>query len=168
MTSKMGHPLLVHAIQTYLTNREKISMTKICTASPTLHAFARDHDKLGWENFMTIHICTSLFALQQTYLQQSQAPQSISSRACQFTQKVLHITHNQWLYRNASIYIRLIENMTEAVHHAIRDTVLTLLQTDPDNLFPHHQPLLCHRTSDNLEEVQRLTVNTKLHKCTQT
>ena len=32
--------------------------------------------------------------------------------------------------------------MTAPEHHAIRDTVLTLLHTDPDDLLPQHQHLL--------------------------
>ena len=32
--------------------------------------------------------------------------------------------------------------MTAPEHHAIRDTVLTLLHTDPDDLLPQHQYLL--------------------------
>ena len=117
-------------------------MMQICADSPTLQSFATDHDKLGWENFMTGRICSSLFRLQRTYLQQSRSPQAISSWACQFTQHVLHITHQQWLYRNARIHIRVLENMTAPEHHAIRDTVLTLLHTDPDDLLPQHQHLL--------------------------
>ena len=71
MTATTGHPLLVQAIRTYLTNRGKLSMMQICATSPTLQSFATDHDKLGWENFMTGRICSSLFTLQRAYLQQS-------------------------------------------------------------------------------------------------
>ncbi len=142
MTATTGHPLLIQAIQIYLTNRGKLRMMQICADSPTLQSFATDHDKLGWENFMTGRICSSLFRLQRTYLQQSRSPQAISSWACQFTQHVLHITHQQWLYRNARIHIRVLENMTAPEHHAIRDTVLALLHTDPDDLLPQHQYLL--------------------------
>ena len=117
-------------------------MMQICADSPTLQSFATDHDKLGWENFMTGRRCSSLFRLQRTYLQQSRSPQTISSWARQFTQHVLHITHQQWLYRNARIHIRVLENMTAPEHHAIRDTVLALLHTDPDDLLPQHQYLL--------------------------
>lgn len=37
MTSRMGHHLLVNAIRTYLSNRGRIRMTRMCADSPTLH-----------------------------------------------------------------------------------------------------------------------------------
>ena len=129
-------------------------MTTICKDWPALHPFARDHDKLGWENFIMGRISKSLFAIQQAYLVQTHTQYSISSWACKFTQLVLTIPHRQWLYCNARIHIRLVENMTAAEHHAIKDKVVTLLGTDPDDLLPHHQPLLLQQNFTQLGQAQ--------------
>ena len=101
MDSKHGYPPLTHSIHTYLRFRGRRSMTVICTDVPTLSAFARDHDRLGWDNFIMGRISTSLLEVQQAHLRQSRSHQSISSWACQFTQRLLAIPHQQWLYRNA-------------------------------------------------------------------
>lgn len=37
---------------------------------------------------------------------------------------------------------QILENMTATEHHAISDTILTLLHTDPDDLLQQHQYLL--------------------------
>ena len=142
MTAKKGYPPLTYAIQVYLRHRGKKRMSTICADFPTLSTFARDHDKLGWNNFIMGRISSSLLAVQQNHLRQVSSPQSITSWACQFTQHVLSIPHQQWLYRNARIHIRLVEGLTSDEHHKIRDTVLKLIQTDPNDLLPQHQPLL--------------------------
>jgi hypothetical protein len=150
MKSRNGHPPLTHAIQEYLQTRGKTCMTTICKEWPALYPFARDHDKLGWENFIMGRISKSLFAIQKAYQAQTHDQYSIASWACKFTQLILNIPHRQWLYRNARIHIRLVENMTAADHHAIKDKVATLLNTDPDDLLPHHRPLLLQQNFTQL------------------
>ena len=87
-------------------------------------------------------ISTRLFHLQRNHLQQIRSNLSMKSWSCQFIQKVLNITHRQWLYRNARIHIRLVENMTQLDHNKVKNRVLDLLGTDPEDLLPQHQSLL--------------------------
>ena len=42
--------------------------------------------------------------------------------------------------------------MTTAEHHDIRDKVVTLLNTDPDDLLPHHRRLVLQKDFGNLGE----------------
>ena len=117
-------------------------MTTICADLPTLSIFARDHDRLGWDNFLLGRISISLFDVQQTHLRQTRSHLSISSWACQFTQRILAIPHQQWLYRNARIHIRLLEGLSTGDHNVIHDKVISLLRINPEDLLPQHQPLL--------------------------
>ena len=142
MDSKNSYPPLTQSIESYLHLRGKKRMTSICADLPTLSTFARDHDRLGWDSLLMGRISTTLIDVQQNYLRQTQSHLSISSWACQFTQRILAITHQQWLYRNARIHIRLMEGLSTEEHTAIRDKVISLLHTDPDDLLPQHQPLL--------------------------
>ena len=142
MDSKNGYPPLTQSILTYLWLKGRKRMTEVCAHLPALSSFARDHDRLGWNNFIMGRISISLFEVQKAHLRQSQSRLSISSWACQFTQRILAIPHQQWLYRNARIHIRLIEGLTAADHNRIQDRVSHLLHTDPDDLLPQHQPLL--------------------------
>lgn len=150
MKSRQGHPTLTQAIQVYLKNRGKLRMTTICQDWPTLHPLAQDHDRLGWDNFIIGRICKSLFTFQHNHLVQTHSQQSISSWACKFTQLILNIPHKQWLYRNARIHIRLVENMTAIEHQDIKDKVAALLNTDPDELLPQHRPLLLQQNFTHL------------------
>ncbi len=160
MRQKNGHPLLAQAIQSYLTNRGRIRMSKICSHWPSFSSFSRDHDNLGWDSFIMGRISKSLLAIQQSHLTQVGSRQSISSWASQFTHKLLNIPHKQWLYRNARIHIRLVEGLTTAKHDTIRDQVVTLLSTDPDDLLPQHQPLL---TNQDFEHLGRGTTLDRQH-----
>ena len=103
---------------------------------------ARDFDKLGWENFMEGRICKSLFVLQHKWLHQLGSRRSISAWSRGFLSKVLNITHRQWLYRNARIYIRVAEGLTLPAHDQIMTKVSTLMGTDPTELLPRHRHLL--------------------------
>ena len=95
-------------------------------------------------------ISNSLFAIQHSHLAQAGSRQSISSWASQFTHKLLNIPHKQWLYQNVRIHIRLVEGLTTAEHNTIQDKVVALLFTDPDDLLPHHQPLLTNQDFERL------------------
>jgi hypothetical protein len=121
MTQQCGLPELTTSLEVYLLHRGRHTMKTICDQFPTLQRFAQDHDRLGWENFIMGRISTTLFHLQSNYLQQIRSNLSMKSWSCQFIQKVLNITHRQWLYRNACIHIRLVENMTKLDHNKVKD-----------------------------------------------
>jgi hypothetical protein len=54
----------------------------------------------------------------------------------------LSITHNQWIYRNTQLHLRLVEGKTLAEHDAVMEEVLRLLATEPDDMRPQHRSLL--------------------------
>ena len=117
-------------------------MRSIVQSYPELHEFAQDHDKLGWDNFMEGRICKSFFQLQEQTLVEESSKWSIKSWSRHFIRRVLHITHRQWLYRNARIHIKLVDGLTEPEHTNIIRLVDNLLHTDPTHLLPQHRQLL--------------------------
>ena len=56
--------------------------------------------------------------------------------------RVLHITHRQWLYRNARIHIKIADGLTKPEHKNIIRLAYNLLDTDPNDLLPQHRYLL--------------------------
>jgi len=52
METAHGNTLLIESLATYLNQRGRRSMRSIVRAHAELYNFARDHDKLGWDNFM--------------------------------------------------------------------------------------------------------------------
>jgi hypothetical protein len=142
MDTAHGNTLLTESLATYLHHRGRRSMKSIVREHPELHNFARDHDKLGWDNFMEGCICTALFQLQASTLTAVSSKWTIKSWSCHFIKRVLSITHRQWLYRNARIHIRLADGLTEPEHKTIIQLVQDLLHTDPNDLLPQHRYLL--------------------------
>ena len=117
-------------------------MTHIVRAHPDLHDFGHHHDTLGWDNFMEGRICTQFFRLQATTLIQNSSKWTIKAWSSQFIKRVLHMTHRQWLYRNARIHIKLVDGLTSTEHQQIIHLVNSLLYTDPNDLLPQHRHLL--------------------------
>ncbi len=142
MEEAQGNTLLIEALASYLNYRGRRSMRSIIHMHPELYDFACDHDKLGWDNFMEGRICKSLFQLQAQTLIDKSSNWTIKSWSCQFIKRVLHITHCQWLYRNARIHIKLADGLTEPEHKKIIRLVHSLLDTDPNDLLPQHRHLL--------------------------
>ena len=142
MKNAHGNDLLMDALEIYLKYRGRYSMRYIVRAHPDLHEFGRHHDTLGWDNFMEGRICTHLFKLQEQTLIQNSSKWTITAWSRQFIKRVLHITHRQWLYRNARIHIKLVDGLTASEHQQIIHLVHSLLYTDPNNLLPQHRHLL--------------------------
>ena len=59
-----------------------------------------------------------------------------------FIDKLLQITHKQWMYRNSEVHYKLPDGMTLAEHDKVFERVSRLLQTDPEDLLLRHQHLL--------------------------
>ena len=142
MKNAHGNDLLMDALEIYLKYRGRYSMRYIVRAHPDLHEFGRHHDTLGWDNFMEGRICTHLFKLQEQTLIQNSSKWTITAWSRQFIKRVLHITHRQWLYRNARIHIKLVDGLTASKHQQIIHLVHSLLYTDPNDLLPQHRHLL--------------------------
>jgi hypothetical protein len=66
----------------------------------------------------------------------------IKTWATKFIQQILHITHQQWLFRNARVHIRLLEGKTTDEHNEIMTQVLEKLSTPADELLPQHRHLV--------------------------
>jgi hypothetical protein len=133
---------LTLAIQTYLHQRGRKSMKRICATMPRLQIMACDFDRLGWDNFTEGRICNSLFQVQQAWLAKTGSRWSITKWSRKFICKVINITHRQWLYRNARIHIKVTEGLTQPAHDTIMSRVSTLMGTDPMELLPRHRHLL--------------------------
>ncbi len=117
-------------------------MSKMAQQFPHLSTWAEHHDTLGWDNFLEGRISKQFFQLQGTYMKDTGSKQNIRTWAVSFITRVLHITHQQWLYRNMRLHIRLVEGKTEAEHELIRKQVEDMILTTDSDLLPHHRHLL--------------------------
>ena len=56
--------------------------------------------------------------------------------------RLLEITHQQWIYRNHKVHFRRKGWLTLKQHDEVHDRLGELMYTDPDELLPQHQHLL--------------------------
>jgi hypothetical protein len=133
---------LVRTVIEYLKGRGKQLMKRICHNIPALDKVAKEIDQIGWDNMVEGRISRELVSLQRHYLQSNAPRYNIRTWTKTFIEKLLHITHRQWLYRNARLHIRLVEGMTSTEHETIMDRVSTLLETNQLDLLPMHEKLL--------------------------
>ena len=136
------HPDIHQAVHTYLHHRGHTSMKNICSGLHHLSQFAQETDFLGWRNFMEAKVSKRLFAIQEEWLRELDSNRTIESWTRGFLTKLLDITHQQWLYRNARLHIRHVEGLTLTEHEHILGKVQSLIHTDPMALLPEHRDLL--------------------------
>jgi hypothetical protein len=133
---------LIECLEEYLLLHGEGSMLEIASPYPHLQEWAKEHDTLGWDNFLEGRIGSSLFTLQRKSLREHHSRLHIKTWATMFIQQVLAITHQQWSFRNARVHIRLLEGKTTEEHQAIMDEVLDRLSTPADVLLPQHRYLV--------------------------
>jgi hypothetical protein len=91
---------LVNCIATYLQSRSTSSMRDIASSFPQYSTIAADIDALGWDCFLEGRIP------QKCILRQCESFLKIRTWSSNCVQYLLNITHRQWLYRNARIYLK--------------------------------------------------------------
>jgi len=111
-------------------------MVDISRAHPAFCQLALDMDTLGWDCFLERHIPFSLVAKQIEFLCRNNSYWKVKTWASLLIQRLLSITHRQWLYWNARLYIRTVKGMSPSEHVHIIDLVKDMMLVDPMDLFP--------------------------------
>ena len=57
-------------------------------------------------------------------------------------EKLVQITHKQWLFQNSHVHYKKLEGLSTLQHEEIFDKVSELMCTDPAELLPPHRHLL--------------------------
>ena len=74
------------AILEYLLSRGSKKMTALLQDHEEYTEFAREHDSLGWDNFLEGRITSSLFTIQRDSLMKSESYMRLSTWSRQFVQ----------------------------------------------------------------------------------
>jgi hypothetical protein len=133
---------LVCCIGKYLRSRGEGSMLSITALHPQYHAFAMEHDTLGWDNFLEGRVSGKLFQIMHESLCAAQSFMRIRTWAKHFLRHLISITHRQWLFRNAKLHLRKLEGKTEQEHRQIIQEVRDMMIIEPEHLLPCHRHLL--------------------------
>jgi hypothetical protein len=134
---------LVDCIDSYLQSRGTTNMCDIARPFPRFSNIAMDIDTLGWDCFLEEgRIPQSLVDYQKQSLHQCESFLNIGTWSSNCVQYLLNITHRQWLYQNARIYLRTFDGITTDEHLAVIDLVKDMMLIDPADLLPFHCSLL--------------------------
>jgi len=134
---------LQQMISTYLMSQSKRTMIScVQTTSPLLHALATVQDRLGWDNFVEGRISKLFVEVVQVDLERIQSRLTPEKWCKTFIQKLLQLTHKQWLFRNSHTHYKKLEGLTPAQHELIFEKVKNLMWTDPADLLDQHHHLL--------------------------
>ena len=101
---EMNHtdPILAKIISRYVMIRGSSRLSDFSDASPEYYKFVYEQQLIGWDNFLLGQITSSLRPLQHSHLLSSPSLLTVHDWLTQLINKLLHITHGQWIYRNVS------------------------------------------------------------------
>ena len=133
---------LALAILDYLLARGTKSMKSFLRQDSKYIDYAKEHDRLGWDNFLEGRVSNTLFQLQHENLARAGSTWRIKTWAKKFVQHLLEITHRQCSYRNAKVHLKKVEGRTEREHKQIMQEVRQMMLVDPSELLPEHRTLL--------------------------
>ena len=156
---KDTHAQLVGMIEDYLLAQDGKTMLQCCRRR-RYEVLARTHDKLGWDNFLEGRI-SKLFL--EAYRMDAEdddgsiSPYKVQAWGRGLMEKLIRITHGQWIFRNSHVHFKKLEGLTEEQHLETFRRVEQLMWEDPMTLLPRHRHLLEENILGNLGECSTAT-----------
>jgi hypothetical protein len=102
----------------------------------------KETDGLGWDCLLEGKVSKQWILFARTSLERTGNPMSPEGWTRRFINKLIQITHQQWIYRNYKVHFRTKGGLTVKEHDDCFDRFGELMYTDPDELLPQHQHLL--------------------------
>ena len=102
----------------------------------------KETDSLGWDCLLEGKVSNQWILFATAGLNSTGNPMSPEGWTRRFMDKLIQITHQQWIYRNYKVHFKTKGGLTVKEHDEIFDNLGNLLYTDPDDLLPQHQHLL--------------------------
>jgi hypothetical protein len=100
------------------------------------------HDKLGWDNFLEGRIASIWVEHRVDNIRARKLKRGGGKWARGLMSKLLQITHQQWMYRNATVHLKIKDGCTVVQHQRALDEIEMCLDTDPEELLREHSHLL--------------------------
>jgi hypothetical protein len=113
---------------------------------------AHAHDRLGWRSFLEGRISKVLVQEMHNHLQNSTTRYTATYWACEFSSRLILITHHQWGYHNSHLHYRVKENKTSQGHIKVMHRTRELMRLDSSTLLPQFRDLLDAEDYDTLFE----------------
>ena len=132
---------MIEMVVEYLLAQGEKTMAE-CTHSRRLELLAKTHDYLGYDILVEGRICSLFVQIYRDDLDEEDSPYKADKWAKGLIERLIRITHSQWIFRNSHVYYKKLEGMTEQQHLAIFKRVEELMWEDPMSLLPKHRHLL--------------------------
>ncbi|KAL7437644.1 hypothetical protein ACHAXM_005735 [Skeletonema potamos] len=110
-------------------------MSSLGIMSPDMEEIARSQDIIGWQNFTERKISHLILPTQQAYSVAITSKRSNASWVKLLIQRLLHITHSQWTFRNVSLHHICIGTRTKERSNELRAEIYRIIDM-PENEFP--------------------------------
>jgi len=101
-------PVIIELVSAYLGGRGEITMSSLIDAElPERYRLLCKHqDYLGWQNMIEGRFLTYYLVLQREFLEGRDTYLTAETWARGFMERLIRITHRQWLHRNAKYILR--------------------------------------------------------------
>ena len=80
-------------------------------------------DKLRWDNLLSGRMCTLFLDSHRQWLAEEASHYAVLKWGCGLIDKLIMISHRQWIFRNSHVHFKKLEGMMEDQHLRIFDEV---------------------------------------------
>eukprot|EP00956_Cyclotella_meneghiniana_P033377 scaffold95526_cov21-Cyclotella_meneghiniana.AAC.1 len=133
---EMNHidPILAKIISRYVMTRGSSRLADFHDVPPEYYKFVYKQQLIGWDNFLLGLITSSLRPLQHCHLLGSPSLLTVDDWLTQLINKLLHIRHGQWIYRNISKHHATLGSIRKTERRAMLLEIDCLAQLSPEDV----------------------------------
>lgn len=143
MTDTYADQYLISMVEEYLLAQGSKTMLEcVPIYDNDLELVAHITDRLGWDSFVEGRLGKVWIELMRPVLIASPLRMTVVTWGRTFIEKLLSLTHKQWILRNSKKHYRRPDGLTETEHAEIFDRIDELLHTTAADLLPRHRHLL--------------------------
>jgi hypothetical protein len=117
-------------------------MTSLLRPGSKLGVEAKYHDRLGWDSFLEGWVCALWVECRSAHIRPEKQIRSADFWVRGLMPCLLQLTHEQWIYRNATVHLKVKDGLTVAQHETILTTMEAYLHMDPAELLEENRHLL--------------------------
>ena len=130
-------PELIFWVREYLLHCSQVRMTNLATLRRMSTAFAevaQSQVSIGWVEFLHGKVSRKFRKIQDAHCILSGSQINRGDWMCQFMERLLHILHSQWLYRNFTLHHYAKGYLCHRAEREIMDDMDWLTDTQPTDI----------------------------------
>jgi hypothetical protein len=143
MRNEQTDPELIKLICSYINGHGTVKMQSLLNSPRSKYKNAAIlHDLLGWSNFMEGRIGNIWVHMRKEDIRSRKLLRGGDKWARGLMTRLLQMTHQQWLYRNATVHLKIRDGCTVVQHKNLLKEMGQCINTDPEDLLREHKHLL--------------------------